>query len=427
MKIGVAGLWHLGVMYAVGFAKLGHLVIAYDPNADSISGLKIGDLLVFEPKLSEMLLENLKSGNLKFTSDESDLEEVELLVLAYDTPIDEEDNADVDFVISEFRRIAEHLNSDAHILVSSQLPVGSSDLIQEIQKKLGRKGNVIVQPENLRLGKAIDSFFSPGRIVAGTQDGKLDQFVIDAFNGIEAPIIWMHRRSAEVTKHALNTFLATSVTFMGELSEICEKVGADAKEVEIGLKSDPRIGTRAYLSPGLGFAGGTLGRDVRKLSKLQSGIRDTPGIFTSLMVSNRHNNDWVSRSLAKIPAQKEGLRICFWGISYTDNTDTLRRSETYTLMKKLAIENVRISYVEDLLIKDVVDSRILCVDNLEESISNIDVLVVNKILKNHLKTPKVLEQLQRYDLWILDPSRILLELNSDLIERARYLTVGKGV
>jgi len=112
MKIGVAGLWHLGVMYAVGFAELGHLVIAYDPNADSISGLKIGDLLVFEPKLSEMLLENLKSGNLKFTSNESDLEEVELLVLAYDTPIDEEDNADVDFVISEFRRIAEHLNSD---------------------------------------------------------------------------------------------------------------------------------------------------------------------------------------------------------------------------------------------------------------------------------------------------------------------------
>jgi hypothetical protein len=96
-------------------------------------------------------------------------------------------------------------------------------------------------------------------------------------------------------------------------------------------------------------------------------------------------------------------------------------------MKKLAIENVRISYVEDLLIKDVVDSRILCVNNLEESISNIDVLVVNKILKNHLKTSKVLEQLQRDDLWILDPSRILLEVNSDLIERSRYLTVGKGI
>ena len=427
MKIGVAGLWHLGVMYAVGFAKLGHSVIAYDPNSDSISGLKNGDLLVFEPQLREMLLANLKAGNLKFTSEESDLDEVELLVLAYDTPVDEEDNADVDFVISEFTRIAEHLNSNTHIMISSQLPVGSSDIIHKVQKKLDHKGNVVVQPENLRLGKAIDSFFNPGRIVAGTMDGKSDQFVIDAFNGIEAPIIWMHRKSAEVTKHALNAFLATSVTFMGELSEICENVGADAKEVEIGLKSDPRIGTRAYLSPGLGFAGGTLARDVRKLSKLQSGIRDTPAIFTSLMTSNRHNNDWVSRSLKKIPTQKEGLRICFWGISYTDNTDTLRRSETYSLMKNLAIGNAKISYVEDWPIRDAVDSRILCVNTLEESIRSIDVLVVNKILKNHLKTQKVLEHLQKDDLWILDASRILLELNSDLVERPRYLTVGKGL
>jgi UDPglucose 6-dehydrogenase len=427
MKIGVAGLWHLGVMYAAGFAKLGHNVIAYDPNPDSITVLKNGDLLVFEPQLREMLLENLNKGNLKFTNDESDLKDVDLFVLAYDTPVDDEDNADVDFVITEFTRIAEHLNSNAHILISSQLPVGSSDIIQEVLKKLGHKENVIVQPENLRLGKAIDSFFSPGRIIAGTADGKSNQIVIDAFNGIEAPIIWMHRRSAEVTKHALNAFLATSVTFMGELSEICENVGADAKEVEIGLKSDLRIGIRAYLSPGLGFAGGTLARDVRKLSKLQSGIRDTPAIFTSLMVSNRHNNDWVSRSLAKIPMQKEGLRICFWGVSYTDYTDTLRRSETYSLMKDLAIGNAKISYVEDLPIKDVVDSRILCINNLEESMSSIDVLVVNKSLKNHLKTPKVLEHLQKDDLWILDASRILLELNSDLIERPRYLTVGKGL
>jgi UDPglucose 6-dehydrogenase len=427
MKIGVAGLWHLGVMYAVGFAELGHMVTAYDPSSDSVSGLKNGDLLVFEPQLQEMLLANLKAGNLKFTSKESDLGEVELLVLAYDTPVDEEDNADVDFVISEFTRIAENLNSNAHILISSQLPVGSSDRIHEVQKKLGHKGNVIVQPENLRLGKAIDSFFNPVRIVAGTIDGKSDQFVIDAFSGIEAPIIWMHRRSAEVTKHALNAFLATSVTFMGELSEICENVGADAKEVEIGLKSDPRIGTRAYLSPGLGFAGGTLARDVRKLSKLQGGIRDTPAIFTSLMISNRHNNDWVSRSLAKIPTRKEGLRICFWGISYTDNTDTLRRSETYSLMKNLAIGNAKISYVEDLPIKDLVDSRILCINNLEESFSSIDVLVVNKSLKNHFKTPKVLEHLQRDDIWILDASRLLLELNSDLINSPKYLTVGKGL
>lgn len=426
MKIGVAGLWHLGVMYAVGFAELGHEVIAYDPNPEAIKDLSRGDLLVFEPRLREMLLKNIEGGNLYFTNQELELENADLLVLAYDTPVDDEDNADVDYVISEFTRIVEKLETETPILISSQLPVGSSDLIEKIMKKSGNHGNVIVHPENLRLGKAIDSFFKPERIVAGTTDGKSDPIVVNAFNGIDAPIVWMSRRSAEVTKHALNAFLATSVTFMGELSEICELVGADASEVEIGLKSDPRIGTRAYLSPGLGFAGGTLARDVRKLSNLQNEIRSAPAIFTSLIDSNRHNNAWVSRTLDKFAGQKEGLRICFWGVSYTDNTDTLRRSAIYELMKELASEGARISFVEDLMIKDEIDPKIICMDSLEESLSDIDVLVVSKGLQSHTKGPRVLEQLKVDNLWIIDPSRILIELDSNIGDRPRYLTVGKG-
>jgi UDPglucose 6-dehydrogenase len=427
MKIGVVGLWHLGVMYAVGFAELGHDVIAYDPNVSSISKFKNGELLVSEPLLSEMLIANVELERLKFTNKEDDLKNVDLFVLAYDTPVDDEDNGDADFVISEFERIVGNLKSEVHILVSSQLPVGSSDRIVEILAKSGHKGNVVVQPENLRLGKAVDSFFRPVRIVAGTSNGKPDQIVIEAFKGIDAPIIWMHRKSAEVTKHALNAFLATSVTFMGELAEICEIVGADAKEVEIGLKSDPRIGTQAYLSPGLGFAGGTLARDVRKLSNLQSGIRAEPAIFTSLLISNRHNNDWISRSLSEIPLQIEGLRICFWGVSYTENTDTLRRSEIYQLMKKLSSDSAIVSYVENMQIKDDVDSGITCIQNLEESLKCIDVLVVSKKLISLSRNMEILKHLQDGNLWILDPSRILVNLSSNFAKSRKYLTVGKGI
>jgi UDPglucose 6-dehydrogenase len=230
-----------------------------------------------------------------------------------------------------------------------------------------------------------------------------------------------------VTKHALNAFLATSVTFMGELAEICEIVGADAKEVEIGLKSDPRIGTQAYLSPGLGFAGGTLARDVRKLSNLQSGIRAEPAIFTSLLISNRHNNDWISRSLSEIPLQIEGLRICFWGVSYTENTDTLRRSEIYQLMKKLSSDSAIVSYVENMQIKDDVDSGITCIQNLEESLKCIDVLVVSKKLISLSRNMEILKRLQDGNLWILDPSRILVNLSSNFAKSRKYLTVGKGI
>ena len=426
MKIGVAGLWHLGTMYAVGLAELGHNVIAYDPNSDTISGFRKGCLLVHEPKLHEILLRNIATKRITFTNHDLDLMHVDLLVLAYDTPVDENDKANSNYVITEFKRILKNLKSDVHILVSSQLPVGSSDDIQKILEDSGRDGNVTVQPENLRLGMAVESFFHPDRIVAGTHDGKPDELVVKLFSGIDAPIIWMHRRSAEVTKHALNAFLATSVTFMGELAEICESVGADAKEVEMGLKSDPRIGTKAYLSPGLGFAGGTLARDVRKLSDLQAAIRSEIAIFTSLLTSNRHNNDWISRSLAKIPAEK-GLRICFWGITYTENTDTLRRSEIYSLMKSLVEANAKVTYIENLVIRDEVDSRIVPIDNLEASLDLIDVLVVSKKMINTQNRDGIRASILSKDLWILDPYRILLDLGLDFLENPKYLTVGNGL
>lgn len=426
MKIGVAGLWHLGVMYAVGFAELGHEVVAYDPDPASILGFQVGELRVFEPGLKEMLMRNTKSQNLVFTNREPDLQKVELFVLAYDTPVDQDDIADVDYVLSEFEGIVRFLNPDTHILISSQLPVGSCDLVREILDKSGHKGNVIVQPENLRLGRAIDSFFDPTRIVAGTWNGQPDPIVIKAFQDIDAPIVWMHSRSAEVTKHALNAFLATSITFMGEMAEICEIVGADAKEVEIGLKSDPRIGSKAYLSPGLGFAGGTLARDVNKLKNLQMQIREEAAILSSLLSSNSYNNAWISRSLEKIAPEKKNLRICFWGVSYTQNTDTLRRSEIYTVMEKLTYENATVSYVEDMQIKDKINSKIESIESIEESLKNIDVLVVSKRLAKSLNNKRVIALLQSDYLWILDPSRILHELNSSLVEKPRYLTVGKG-
>jgi UDPglucose 6-dehydrogenase len=426
MKIGVAGLWHLGTMYAVGLAELGHDVIAYDPNSDSVSSLRNGSLLVHEPQLQEMLRKNIVAGNITFTNNEIDLGQVDLLVLAYDTPVDEDDKADSDYVISEFNRIVKNLKSKVEIVVSSQLPVGSSDIIQQILQDSGRVGNVTVQPENLRLGMAVESFFHPARIVVGTHDGNSDDFVIELFSGIDTPIVWMHRRSAEVTKHALNAFLATSVTFMGEIAEICESVGADAKEVEIGLKSDPRIGSKAYLSPGLGFAGGTLARDVRKLSDLQSDIRTENAIFTSLLISNRHNNDWVSRSLAKIPTKEKSLRICFWGISYTENTDTLRRSEIYSLMKRLVEADAKVTYVENLVIKDEVDPRILSIDDIDASLNQIDVLVVSKKLISPRDDDRLVANFLSKDIWILDPSRLLLDLKFDFLNNPKYLTVGNG-
>jgi UDPglucose 6-dehydrogenase len=402
-------------------------VTAYDPNPLSIANFKSGKLLVSEPGLQEMMSAQLKMERLLFSSTESDLTNIDLFVLAFDTPVNEKDEANVDLVLDEFKRIAIYLNKKTTIMISSQLPVGSSDILQNFMSGYGHEGSIVVQPENLRLGRALETFFHPGRIIVGTQDGVIEPVIVEAFKGIGAPIIWMNRKSAEVTKHALNSYLATSITFMGEISEICELVGADAKEVEQGLKSDSRIGQNAYLSPGLGFAGGTLARDVITLSNLQKQIRKEPGILSSLMNSNAYNNNWLERNLEIIISENKGLKICFWGVSYVENTDTLRRSEIYDLMKKLVNKNFFVSYVENHPISDLVHPKIKCYESIEESLTKIDVLVVSKkILKNNTHDLTV-ESLDKTELWILDPSRILLEAQPSLINSPRYLTVGKSV
>ena len=427
MKIGVAGIWHLGAMYSIGLAELGHQVIAYDPDANTIQDFEAGKLQVHEPGLEELLRRNLSKKTIQFTNKESDLSHLDLFVLAYDTPVDELDNANNEYVFAEFRRISRHLSSRTSVMVTSQLPVGSCETLREILGESSDSPRITVHPENLRLGKAIDSFFKPERIIVGTVKGEPNSVIQEAFARIDAPIIWMHDKSAEMTKHALNAFLATSVTFMGEIAEICEAEGADAKEVEIGLKSDVRIGEKAYLSPGLGFAGGTLARDVRTLSNLQSKIRVESTIFGSLIPSNIHNNNWISRTLARLSSSIPTPKICFWGISYTENTTTLRRSEIYKEMKLLLESGAKVSFVENFNITEEVDSRIESIEEIEESLVGIDILVVTKKMIKLLDHENLFGTLRNPNFWILDPSRLLLREIPELIDSPKYVTAGKGI
>lgn len=427
MKIGIAGLWHLGIVYAVGLAELGHKVSAYDPDPVAISNFKRGKLRVFEPGLEELLDKNIKNGNLQFTESENELQDVKLFILAYDSPVDENDKADYDFVLSEFKRLAKNLGTQTTVMISSQMPVGTSDKIEEILQSYELKSEVVVHPENLRLGKAVESFFNPGRIVVGTADGAPNSLVSETFEKLESPILWMHRKSAELTKHSLNAFLATCVTFMGEIAEISEQVGADAKEVEAGLKSDSRIGNKAYLSPGLGFAGGTLARDVRKLAELQVGRGNDATILSSIMVSNQYNNGWILRTLKKVTETLPEVKICFWGVSYVENTNTLRRSEIYNVMTDFARKNAEVSFVENFPIIEEMDNRITCKETPLESITNINVLVVSKKLKALSNNDDVLERLLNKEMWILDPSRALANLDSRFEASPKWLTVGKGI
>ena len=273
MKVAVLGLWHLGSVTAACLAAAGHSVSAFDPAPGTVAALAAGRLPVAEPGLAELITRGIQLGALRFTSDlPAAVRDAEVVWITFDTPVDEDDVADVAFVERQVEAAFPYLAEGSVVLCSSQLPVGTIGRLEQawLRAAGGRTVSFACSPENLRLGKAIDVFTNPDRIIVGVRDDRTRARVQALLQPITDRIEWMSVESAEMTKHAVNAFLATSVTFINELAALCERTGADAKEVERGLKTERRIGPHAYLSPGGAFAGGTLARDVTFLRSLGS-------------------------------------------------------------------------------------------------------------------------------------------------------------
>jgi UDPglucose 6-dehydrogenase len=282
-KIVVYGLWHLGCVTAASLAQEHFDVWGLDSNTEFIGNLKNGKAPIFEPGLEELIADGLRSGWLKFTSNlQEALSEADVIWIAFDTPVDEDDRADVEFVRNQLDAAFPHINSGAIILISSQVPVGFTDSLR-IRWQAAEPGKTLIysySPENLRLGKALKNFRADDRIVIGLDGEQGRDMIHDIFIKFCTRLEWMSVKSAEMTKHALNSFLAVSVAMANEIARICERTGADAREVERGLKSENRIGPGAYLGPGGPFAGGTLARDLRFLVQLGANC----GVQTPLLI-----------------------------------------------------------------------------------------------------------------------------------------------
>jgi UDPglucose 6-dehydrogenase len=338
VKVCVVGLWHLGTVIAACLASGGHDVVGLDFDADTVRNLKAGEPPIFEPGLEDLIKRGLREGRLRFTSDVVDaLRDAEIVWIAYDTPVDDDDRADVEFVVGRVARLFPHLRAGMLVLISSQLPVGTTRRLE--QACPNKSVTFAYSPENLRLGKAIGVFTQPDRVVVGTR-GEADRARIAALLRpfIEDPartdrIEWMSVESAEMTKHALNAFLATSVTFINEIAALCEQVGADAKEVERGLKSESRIGSKAYLGPGAAFAGGTLARDVEFLTQIGAVHYQPTHLLSAVRASNDEHRNWHRRKLQALLGDLHGKCIAVWGLTYKPGTDTLRRSSSVELCK----------------------------------------------------------------------------------------------
>ena len=427
MKICVQGLWHLGSVTAACLASIGHDVVGLDSDINTIDGLNQGKATLFEPGLDDLLQAGITKGRLRFTTSITDAAaDAEVLWVAFDTPVDDDDRADVDFVLNQIKIVLPLLADGTVVLVSSQMPVGSVHNLEVfVREHLPNKQlSFACSPENLRLGKSLDVFLKPDRIVVGvrTDDAriKLEKMLLPVTERIE----WMSVESAEMTKHAINSFLATSITFANEIAAICELVGADAKEVERGLKTEMRIGSKAYLGPGGPFAGGTLARDIEFLGVESRAKNLVTPLLSSVRTSNDEHKNWVRRKLLeKFPSLK-GITIAVGGLTYKPGTDTLRRSLAVELCDWL-IEQGAIVHVHDPVVRQLPErwsGRVVSYSQALDALTGAGVLVVGTEWPEFRQAAAELNPAASPNLVVIDANRYLQAAVASM--GLTYLAVG---
>lgn len=428
MKIAVVGLWHLGTVTAACLSDAGYDVVAYDPDATVIENLKKNKPPLFEPGLTELLTKNQVEKKLHFSFQPSDLSACEIVWITFDTPVDDQDVADTAFVMQQIQALFPYLSHQTFVLISSQLPAGSTRQLQQhcLDTFPDKQITFAYSPENLRLGKALLTFTQPDRIIVGlasVHDKNRIESVLKTFTD---NILWMSIESAEMTKHALNAFLATSVVFINEIATLCEQVGANAEDVERGLKTEERIGPKAYLRAGNAIAGGTLARDVQYLIQLGTQKTLSTPLFSSLLTSNNAHKQWSCHKIRAILKNLHQKTIATLGLTYTTNTDTLRRSASVETCRWLKNQGATVVAYDPRLnnLPSELHSIIELKTNLLDAIQGADAIVI----ANPCPEFELLQVDQIIDLTnkapIIDPSGFLTKtLGND--ERLRYFCVGR--
>ena len=328
LRVGVLGLWHLGCVTAAACASVGHRVIGLDPDAAVVANFNLARAPIAEPGLDELIASELRTGRLRALPSSVELPELDLLWVAFDTPVDDEDQADLGYVIAQVQAVLPKLLAGTVVLVSSQMPIGSSKLLEDWAKAHLPQLNLqfAVSPENLRLGGALKVFLEPDRVVMGCRNAQTKALLTRLTAPITSRVEWMSNESAEMSKHAINAFLAMSVTFANEIATLCEKFGADAKDVARSMKTETRIGPKAYVGPGAAFAGGTLARDIAFLNHKAQAVGLQTHVLSAVRPSNNQHRNWARNKLVSLLGNLQGKTIALWGLTYKPGTNTLRRS-----------------------------------------------------------------------------------------------------
>lgn len=332
----VVGLWHLGIVNTIGFAQKGYKVIGIDFDKAVVDKLKKGQPPLYEPGVESKLKQYLKRGSIQFFTKPNVIKDCDWVVIAYDTPLSDRDQASIIPIKEAATAIAPFLQSSTPVIISSQIPVGTAEGIEMILRKRNSawQSGVVCVPENLRLGQALSLFLKPDFLVLGSNNQQSLKEALKLYKPFMTKKILMDLRSAEMVKHALNTFLALCIGFGNEIALLSARIGVDAVLVTQAIRNDSRIG-KAPILPGLGYSGGTLARDVKLLKKFASQTKYQAPLINSIDVVNNSTFDYVISLVEKELGSLKDKTIGILGLTYKPGTDTMRRSPAATIMKKL--------------------------------------------------------------------------------------------
>jgi len=338
-KICVIGTGYVGLVTGTCFSDMGHQVVCLDIDADRVNGLKHGVLPIYEPGLEQLVEQNVNAGRLSFTTEYAEaLHNVDYAFIAVGTPSNDNGEADMRYVRMAVTSIAENLVHPIIIVNKSTVPVGTGDLVADMivhqNGKTTPKFSVVSNPEFLREGSAINDFMNPDRVVLGSTNRDSAEKVADLYEALRAPIMITDLRTAEMIKYASNAFLATRISFINEIANICESLGADVKEVSRGMGMDKRIGS-SFLDAGLGWGGSCFPKDVKALTFMAATRGAHPQLLQAVMDINFNQRVRAVEKLSNALGGLQGKTIGVLGLSFKPNTDDIRDAPALDIIRML--------------------------------------------------------------------------------------------
>ncbi|HEX3023566.1 MAG TPA: UDP-glucose/GDP-mannose dehydrogenase family protein [Chitinophagaceae bacterium] len=384
MKIAVVGTGYVGLVSGTCFAETGNHVTCIDIDKNKVDKLSKGEITIYEPGLEKIFLRNLKDNRLTFTTDLAEgIKDAKVVFLALPTPPGEGGFADLKYVLGVANEIGKILTEYKVIVDKSTVPVGTAEKVRKaIAENYKYEFDVVSNPEFLREGVAVDDFMKPDRVVIGTSSQRAKKVMSDLYAPYVRqgnPVIFMDEKSAELTKYAANSFLATKISFMNEIAQLCEKVGADVDMVRKGIGSDDRIGKR-FLFPGIGYGGSCFPKDVQALIRSSEELNYDFQILKAVEdVNEKQKLHLMPKINAYFNNDLKGKHFALWGLAFKPNTDDIREAPALYLIEALTAAGATVAAFDPEAmpnVKRVVGDKITFVNNQYQTLDNADALII---------------------------------------------------